>query len=122
MANIYKNAQFNLTTTDVTDIYTVPSNSRAIIQNIHTANVGGANTEIKAFLYDNSATTAFQFAEHTVNSGDSKSVSDGSIVLEENDKLQLQAASANIFEGTCAILEINFLVVSSVTSGKSSLN
>ena len=27
--------------------------------------------------------------------------------LEENDKLQLQAASGNIFEGTCAILEIN---------------
>ncbi len=49
MANIYKNAQFDLTTTDVTDIYTVPSNSRAIIQNIHTANVGGGNTEIKAF-------------------------------------------------------------------------
>tara|TARA_R110001632_G_scaffold9594_1_gene36670 strand:+ start:77 stop:448 length:372 start_codon:yes stop_codon:yes gene_type:complete len=107
MANIYKNAQFNLTTTDVTDIYTVPSNSRAIIQNIHTANVGGGNTEIKAFLYDNSATTAFQFSEHTVNSGDSKSISDGSIVLEENDKLQLQAATGNIFEGTCAILEIN---------------
>ena len=107
MANIYKNAQFDLTTTDVTDIYTVPSNSRAIIQNIHTANVGGGNTEIKAFLYDNSATTAFQFAEHTVNSGDSKSISDGSIVLEENDKLQLQAATADIFQGTCAILEIN---------------
>jgi hypothetical protein len=107
MANIYKNANFDLTTTNVTDVYTVPSNSRAIIQNIHTANVGGGNTEIKAFLYDNSATTAFQFAEHTVNSGDSKSISDGSIVLEENDKLQLQAASANIFEGTCAILEIN---------------
>ncbi len=107
MANIYKNANFDLTTTNVTDIYTVPSNSRAIIQNIHTANVGGGNTEIKAFLYDNSATTAFQFAEHTVNSGDSKSISDGSIVLEENDKLQLQAATADIFEGTCAILEIN---------------
>jgi hypothetical protein len=28
-------------------------------------------------------------------------------VLEENDKLQLQAATADIFEGTCAILEIN---------------
>jgi hypothetical protein len=107
MANIYKNAQFNLTTTDVTDVYTVPSNSRAIIQNIHTANVGAANTEIKAFLYDNSVTTAFQFAEHTVNSGGSRSISDGSVVLEENDKLQLQAGSANIFKGTCAILEIN---------------
>ena len=33
MANIYKNAFFDLTTTDKTDIYTVPSDSRAIIQN-----------------------------------------------------------------------------------------
>jgi hypothetical protein len=107
MANIYKNANFDLDVTTVVDIYTCPSDSRAIIQNIHAANVGGGNTEIKAFVYDNSATTAYQFAEHTVNSGDSRSISDGSIVLEENDKLQLQAASANIFEGTCAILEIN---------------
>jgi hypothetical protein len=34
VANRYKNAQFDLTTTDKTDIYTCPSNSRAIIQNI----------------------------------------------------------------------------------------
>ena len=107
MANIYKNANFDLDVTTVVDIYTCPSDSRAIVQNIHAANVGSANTEIKAFVYDNSATTTYQFAEHTVNSGDSRSISDGSIVLEENDKLQLQAASANIFEGTCAILEIN---------------
>ena len=107
MANIYKNANFDLDVTTVVDIYTCPSDSRAIVQNIHAANVGSANTEIKAFVYDNSATTAYQFAEHTVNSGDSRSISDGSIVLEENDKLQLQAASGNIFEGTCAILEIN---------------
>ena len=58
MANIYKNAQFDLTTTNATDVYTVPSNSRAIIQNIHMANIGGGNTEIQALLYDNSATTA----------------------------------------------------------------
>ena len=107
MANIYKNAQFDLTTATKTDIYTCPSNSRAIIQNIHAANVGSGNHEIKAFLYDNSDTTSYQFAEHTVNSGNSQSISDGSIVLEENDKLQLQADTADIFEGTCAILEIN---------------
>ena len=107
MANIYKNAQFDLDSTGVVDIYTVPSNSRAIIQNIHTANVGSGNTEIKAFVYDSSVATAFQFAEHTVNTGNSKSVSDGSIILEENDKLQLQAATADIFQGTCSILEIN---------------
>ena len=37
MANIYRNAQFDLSSTDVTDVYTVPSNSRAIVQNIHVA-------------------------------------------------------------------------------------
>tara|TARA_R100001224_G_C3892141_1_gene105374 strand:- start:10 stop:339 length:330 start_codon:yes stop_codon:yes gene_type:complete len=107
MANRYKNANFDLTTTDVTDIYTVPSESRAIIQNIHVANVGSGNTEIKAFIYDNSASRAYQFAEHTVNTGNSKSVSDGTIILEENDKLQLSAASADIFEGTVSILEFD---------------
>ena len=107
MANRYKNAQFDLTSTNKTDIYTCPSNSRAIVQNIHTANVGAGNVEIKAFIYDNSATTSFQFAEHTVNSGNSKSIADGTIILEESDKLQLQAATADIFEGTVAILEFD---------------
>ena len=107
MANRFKNANFDLTTTDVTDIYTVPAESRAIIQNIHAANVGAGNTEIKAFIYDNSASRAYQFAEHTVNAGNSKSVSDGTIILEENDKLQLSAASGNIFEGTVSILEFD---------------
>ena len=107
MANRYKNAQFDLTTTNVTDIYTVPTESRAIIQNIHTANVGAGNVEIKAFIYDTSAGRAYQFAEHTVNSGNSKSISDGTIILEESDKLQLQAATADIFEGTVSILEFD---------------
>ena len=54
MANRYKNANFDLTTDTLTDIYTVPSNSRAIVQNLHVANVGAGNTEIKAFIYYNS--------------------------------------------------------------------
>ena len=107
MANRYKNANFDLTTTDATDIYTVPIESRAIIQNIHTANVGSGNVEIKAFIFDTSASRAYQFAEHTVNSGNSKSISDGTIILEESDKLQLQSASGNIFEGTVSILEFD---------------
>jgi hypothetical protein len=62
VANRYKNAQFDLTLNRYkTDIYTCPSNSRAIIQNIHTANIGAGNIEIKAFIYDNSVTTSFQF-------------------------------------------------------------
>ena len=65
MANRYKNANFDLTTTDATDIYTVPSESRAIIQNIHTANVGSGNVEIKAFVFDTSAGRAYQYQNLT---------------------------------------------------------
>ena len=32
MANIYKNTGFDLTTTDKTDVYTVPANRTAIIK------------------------------------------------------------------------------------------
>ena len=107
MANIYKNAQFDLTTTGATDVYTVPSNSRAIVQNIHMANVGAGNVVVHAHIYDNSASTQFTFAKHTIAANNSQSVSDGSVVLEENDILRVQADSANDIEGTCAILEIN---------------
>jgi len=107
MANIYKNAQFDLTTTAATDIYTVPSNSRAIVQNIHMANIGAGNVIVHAHIYDNSATTQYTFAKHTIAASDSQGIADGSIVLEENDILRVQADSANDIEGTCAILEIN---------------
>ena len=107
MANIYKNAQFDLTTTGATDVYTVPSNSRAIIQNIHAANVGSGNVVVHAHIYDNSATTQYTFAKHTIAASNSQSISDGSVILEENDVLRVQAESANDIEGTCAILEFN---------------
>tara|TARA_B000000477_G_scaffold68171_1_gene57159 strand:- start:1791 stop:2120 length:330 start_codon:yes stop_codon:yes gene_type:complete len=107
MANIYKNANFDLTNTNATDIYTVPSNSRAIVQNIHMANIGSGNVLVHAHIYDNSASKQFTFAKHTINASNSQSMSDGSIILEENDVLRVQADSANDIEGTAAILEIN---------------
>ena len=107
MANRYKNAQFDLNSTNKTDIYTCPSNSRAIVQNIHMASIGSGNVVVHAHIYDSSATTQFTFAKHTIAANESQSVSDGTVILEENDVLRVQAASANDIEGTCAILEIN---------------
>ena len=107
MANRYKNSQFDLTTTDATDIYTCPSESRAIIQNIQVANVGGSNVELKGFVFDNSASKAFQFAEQTINTGTSRSLNNGTVRLEERDKLKLQEATADTLEGTVTTLDIN---------------
>ena len=38
MANIYKNTGFDLTTTDKTDVYTVPANRTAVVKTIQTTN------------------------------------------------------------------------------------
>ena len=109
MANRYRSAQFDLTTTNATDIYTVPSESRAIIQNIQVANVGGSNVELKGFVlrYVSYQELFSSFAEQTINTGTSRSLNNGTIILEESDKLQLQAATADIFEGTVSILEFD---------------
>ena len=107
MANRYKNAQFDLTTTDSTDVYTCPSNSRAIIQNIHMANIDTGNVVVHAHIYDNSATKQFTFAKHTIAANASQSMADGTVVLEENDILRVQAADADKIEGTVSILEFD---------------
>ena len=106
MAHNYKNAQFNLTDTNKTDVYTCASESTCLVKNIHAVNYGAGNHTIKGYVYDSSVTTEFQIDEHTLNSGASQDISDGIIVLESGDILRLEADSADHFSGTISILEI----------------
>ena len=48
MANIYKNEKTSLTTTELTTLYTVPSNSRAIVKSLLVAedNAGAAVVKV----------------------------------------------------------------------------
>ena len=106
MANIYKNAQYNLTTTAKTDVYTCPTNRTALVKNVHTVNYGTGLHTIKAYIYDSSATTEYQFDEHSLASKTAQDISEGLFVLESGDILRLQSDTANSFSGTCSILEI----------------
>ena len=49
----------------------------------------------------------FGSPEQTINTGTPRSLNNGTMMLEESDKLQLQAATADIFEGTVSILEFD---------------
>ena len=106
MANIYKNSNYDLASTDVTDIYTCPSNSRAIVKKLHCAN-RAATGVIKVFLYDSSNATQYLIAQESIITTTSTGIADGTFILEENDVLRLQAAAANQMSGTVAILEMN---------------
>jgi hypothetical protein len=52
MANIYKNSKLDLTTTSATPLYTVPSNSRAIIKSILVCDDSGSGSTITVTITD----------------------------------------------------------------------
>ena len=66
MANVYKNAKVDLTTTDNTTIYTAPSNSRAIIKNILISDDSGSGDSINVTLTDASAAIFSLFKTKTI--------------------------------------------------------
>ena len=106
MANIYKNAAFNLTTTAKTDIYTCPANRTSIVKTIQTTNHAGSNIDTIGYIYDSSATTEYEIAHHTLNAKDSINFIEGTLVLESGDILRIESNTANGISGIVSYLEI----------------
>ena len=106
MANIYKNAFFDLNTTNLTTVYTCPSNSRAIVQNIQYTNESGT-TQVQVYVTDSSASTTYEINHNSLSANESYNAALGPVILEESDILKIQANAANVLSGTLSILEIN---------------
>ena len=106
MANIYTNAFFDLTTTDLTTIYTCPSDSRAIVQNIQYTNETGT-TQVQVYVTDSSASTTYEINHNSLSANETYNAALGPVILEENDVLKIQANSSNVVSGVVSILEIN---------------
>jgi hypothetical protein len=107
MANIYKNAKVDLTTTDNTTIYTAPSDSRAIIKSILVSEDAGSGTTI-TFTITNAASAIFNlFKDKAIGSKATTELLTHPLILEENEVLKAQAADANELHVIASILEIN---------------
>jgi hypothetical protein len=107
MANIYKNAKVDLTTTDNTTIYTAPSDSRAIIKSILVSEDAGSGTTI-TFTVTNAASAIFNlFKDKAIGSKATTELLTHPLILEENEVLKAQAADANELHVIASILEIN---------------
>ena len=77
MANIYKNDKVSLTNTDVTTLYTVPSNSRAIVKSLLVVEDASGSAAVKVTL-TNAAGTAFVVDNDvTLTSGQKEQVLSG---------------------------------------------
>lgn len=106
MANIYKNAFYDPSDTSQVSVYTVPSDSRAIIQNIQITNESGSKV-VKAAVTDSSATTDYQIAYASISGPTICNIAKGPVVLEENDILKIESSVTSGISGIISILEIN---------------
>ena len=106
MANVYKNAFYDPTTTAAETVYTVPSDSRAIIQNIQLTNESGSKVA-KVSVTDSSASTDYQVAYADITGPAICNVAKGPVVLEENDVLKIETSVTSGISGIVSILEIN---------------
>ena len=107
MANKYKNAFFDLQTTNKTDVYTAPSNARAIVNTIQGNNHAGSNPELEVFVYDNSAATEYEISHKVISAKTFQNMISGTLVLEENDVLRVQASTGGAIEGFVSLLELS---------------
>ena len=110
MANIYKNAKIDLTTNTVTTLYTVPSNSRAIVKSLLVSSDSGSDTTITVDLFNGPPATSSKFTLFNVKAivaNTSEQLLTEPLIMLENEVLQVTAADANRLFVVSSILEIN---------------
>ena len=106
MANFYKNAFYDPSTTDAVTLYTAPTNANAIVQNIQVTNESGSKI-VKARVTDSSASTSFIVAYASITGPTICNLAKGPIILEENDTIRLESSDVSDISATLSILEIS---------------
>ena len=124
MANVYTNYKAVLSTTNLTTLYTVPSQTTAIIKSVRVANVDTSNNcEVSLYLVD-TGTTSYTLqlsrdiesktTQELLAAGNSSQVSADSstsslapLVAKESEIIKIQAENANDLHVVLSVLEIS---------------
>ena len=107
MANVYRNAKVDFTTTNNTTVYTVPSNSRAIIKGILVSEDSGNADSISVTLTDASSNVFSLFKTKSVSANGTEELISQPIILQESEILKAQATTADRLHMVVSLLEIN---------------
>ncbi len=106
MANIYKNAKLSLTVSGATVLYTVPSNSRAIVKSILLAEDANSTATAKVTLVDAAAAVYVIDQEVSLSAKAKEQVITEPLVMQESEILKVDATSGSL-DVIASILEIN---------------
>jgi len=107
VANIYKNAKLDLTTTSETTLYTAPSDSRAIVKSILVCDDSNNGSTLTVTITDASSNVFVLFDVKTVAGHTTVEFLTHPVIVEENEILKVTAGDANRLHVIASILEIN---------------
>ena len=106
MANIYKNEKTSLTSTALTTLYTVPSNSRAIVKSLLVAEDAGSTAVVKVTLVDAAAAVFVIDNDVNLTANQKEQVLSEPLIMKESEILKVQASSGAV-DVIASVLEIN---------------
>ena len=106
MANSFKNKKVDLTTTDLTTLYTVPNATTTVVKSILVSEDAGSGTTITVTLVDANSNIFSLFKTKTISGNTTTELLSQPLVMEESEVLKVQAGDANELHVIASILEI----------------
>ena len=106
MANVYKNAGFSLTTTNLTTLYTCPTGKTTLVKTIQLNNDDSSAIQTEISVTDSSASATYKIYHKDLAADTTDNGVVAPLVLESGDIVKIQVATANKIEGMISYLEI----------------
>ena len=106
MANSFINAKTDLTTTNLTTLYTVPSANVSVVKSILVSNDAGSSCNITLTLVDASSNIFSLFKTKAVDTNTTVELLTQPLVMQESEILKVQAYDANELHVIASILQI----------------
>jgi len=106
MANSFINKKVDLTTADLTTLYTVPSFKSSVIRSLLVSEDAGSGSTITVTLVNASGAIFNLFKDKAIASKATTELLTNPLIMEEGESLKVQAADANELFVIASILEI----------------
>ena len=113
MANTFVNKKVDLTSTDATTLYTVPSATTAVIKSILVSEDSGNADTITVTITDTSDAVFSLFKTKSISANGTSELLSAPLVVAESEVVKVTAATANRLHVVLSALEIKPRVVTS---------
>jgi hypothetical protein len=107
MANNYKNAKLDLTTTDATTLYTCPAAAVSVVKSILVSEDSGNADTITVTITDASAAIFNLFKVKAIAANTTVELLTAPLIVQENEILKVTAATADRLHVVASFLEIS---------------